>query len=335
MKKLILWLLLGVTLLGVLGSAAFFLLQNGEEEGGYKLYYLNQEEDKLMYEAGMAEESDSNALIAELYLLQQTLPEKNKDGLKLLLPEDVTLQNFSLDNELLTLNFSSGYTQMSVEREILVRAGMVRLFTQIQGVKRVQFQIDGEPLTNAEGQEIGSMTESRFVENSGKEINSYQKTTLTLYFADKDGGKLVPEERSVYYNSNVPLEKVVVEQLVKGPKDPEHMATLPSELNILSVTTQDQICYVNLDGSFATHFELATNVLDPELAVYSIVTSLADDCQVDKIQISVNGKTSVTVGTVDLGGLFSVREDLLKVEEEDGEETGETVEAAEAAETTE
>lgn len=317
MKKILVWILSILLVLGASGLAVFFLLWNGEEEEGYRLYYLSQEEDQLIPLVKDTDEQEPNALIMELYVLQQALPDKNPEEVKLLLPENVSLLNYTLENETLILDFSPEYLTMSTEREILVRAGMVRLFTQISEVRKVLFLINGEPLQNEEGIEIGPLSASRFVENSGKEINSYIKTTMTLYFADKEGTCLLPEERNVYYNSNAPLEKVVVEQLVKGPKDPEHMATLPQELNILSVTIQEGICYVNLDANFKSLLEAPNTVLNPELAVYSIVNSLTDVCQVNKIQISVNGQTNVMVGPVELGTLFSANQDLIGTEEEE------------------
>lgn len=306
MKKIITWILCAFVMIAALGISLFFLFPGDDEEEGYYLYYLNQEEDALVQIRGKAEESDSNALVAELYLLQQMPPEGKKNAqLGLLLPADTTLLNFALEEGLLSLNFSSGYLTMDREREILVRAGMVRLFSQIQGVKKIQFFVEDQPLRNAEGIEIGSLTAGRFVENSGKEINSYMRTTMVLYFTDSSGTKLVPEERNVYYNSNVPIEKVVVEQLVKGPKNMENRATLPSELNILSVTIQEGICYVNLDDSFKNLLEISSSVLDPELAVYSIVNSLAEVCGVNKVQISVGGTTNITIGGMQLETLYT------------------------------
>lgn len=306
MKKIITWVCCILILIAALGTGLFFLFPGDDEEEGYHLYYLNAEQDSLVERTGKAEESDPNALVAELYLLQQMRPEgKKNEELQLLLPQGTTLLNFALEEGLLSLNFSSEYSSMEKSREILVRAGMVRLFSQIQGVKKILFYVEDQPLKNADGNEIGALTAGRFVENSGKEINSYLKTTMVLYFTDASGTKLVPEERSVYYNSNVPIEKVVVEQLVKGPKSVDNRATLPSEMNILSVTIQEGICYVNLDGSFKTLLEISSSVLDPELAVYSIVNSLAEVCGVNKVQISVDGKTNITIGGMELSSLYT------------------------------
>lgn len=315
MKKIILWICAAVLLLGAVGTGIFLFFHHEEEDDGYQLYYLNEEEDELVSWSGIAEESDPSALVAELYLLQQTLPEKKKgEEVKLLLPDNTYLLNFSLDGEVLLLNFTAGYEDMTAEREILVRAGMVRLFSQIPGINKIRFLIEDQPLCNPDGTEIGFMTAASFVENSGKEINSYMKASMTLYFTDIEADKLVPEERTVYYNSNVPFEKVVVEQLVKGPKKVENMSTLPPEMNILSVTIQDGICYVALDNSFKNLMEMTNNTLKSELAVYSIVNSLAEVCQVDKVQISINGKTNVEVGAFKIDSLLSPRKDLIKEE---------------------
>lgn len=75
--------------------------------------------------------------------------------------------------------------------------------------------IDGDPLKDSKGREIGTMTADSFLENSGREIYQYQYATLTLYFANEAGDHLVKETRRVPYSTNIPLERVVVEQLMK------------------------------------------------------------------------------------------------------------------------
>lgn len=127
-----------------------------------------------------------------------------------------------------------------------MRAGLVRTFVQVPEVERVTLLIDGDPLKDSKGREIGTMTADSFLENSGREIYQYQYATLTLYFANEAGDHLVKETRRVPYSTNIPLERVVVEQLMKGPKEDGHYAVLPDTMNVLSVTTSDRIAYVNL-----------------------------------------------------------------------------------------
>lgn len=170
----------------------------------------------------------------------------------------------------------------------MARAGLVRTFGQIPGVEFIRINIEDAPLTDDADNEIGLMTPESFVENSGKEINTYQDVTMTLYFANEDGTKLEPEQRKVYYSSNVPLERVVVEQLIKGPKESGHYATLPTDTNILSVTISDGICYVNFDEKV----QQTTVGAKADTAIYSIVDSLVQVCQVDNVQFSINGETN-------------------------------------------
>ena len=306
MRRFLLCLLAVLAAAGLVGCAVG---GGGKSGTQYRLYTLNAAHNQIVersYEpAGQTEEE----LILEFSAAIQTASEDTEA----LLPEGVTVQSYHLENGLLTLNMSEQYGQMDRSREILVRAALVQTFLQIECITRLEIQVDGEPLTDFSGAEVGPLDEDSFVVNSGKEINTYENTQLTLYFADEEGEHLLPEQRSVYYSTNLPLERVVVEQLVRGPSEDGHFATLPAELNILSVTTSEGICYVTFDESFTASAAL----LDPELELYSIVESLAASCRVDRVQFSVNGKNDVLFGdTMDLSQIYEADGHLI----EDGEE---------------
>lgn len=96
-------------------------------------------------------------------------------------------------------------------------AAIVQSLLRLDGVNAVSLSVDGEPLKNADGAVIGLMNEDDFVENTGSSLSSYQSGTLTLYFANKKGDKLVEQKMDVRYSSNVPKEKLIVEKLMQGP----------------------------------------------------------------------------------------------------------------------
>lgn len=137
---------------------------------------------------------------------------------------------------------------------------------------------------------IGPLNEESFVENAGNEINAYTMTTLQLYFANETGDKLVGERVEVHYSSNMSVEKLVVEQLIKGPITKDAYPALPPETKIVSVSTKDGICYVNLDKGF---LEQGYDVLEL-IPVYSIVNSLTELPGISKVQILINGETNLT-----------------------------------------
>lgn len=254
------------------------------EENGFRLYSINEEEFSLVSRSYQPEAEDMEDFMEELLKLS-----REEDSL--FLPENVSVNAYSLEGDILTIDFSGEYANLSIEEEILYRAACVRNFTQIPNVRYVQFLVNGEVLSDSSGNPVGVMSADSFLEYSGKEINSYQYVEMELYFADsEDSSKLVAEERSVYYNSNSTLEKAIVEQLVKGPQKEGHLATLSPSTRIVSVSVADGIAYVNLDEKFL-------NDLLPvgeEVPIYSIVNSLIAAGNVSKVQISVNGDSKLT-----------------------------------------
>lgn len=223
-----------------------------------------------------------------------------------LMPENVIVKSYSHVGNILTLDFSKAYYRMSAADEILARSGYVKTLLQLDTVTNVIFTVEGEPLVNSKGKEVGRMNGNTFIENAGKSVNSIMSRQITLYFADESGTILVPEGRSIYYNSNKPLEWAIVERLIAGPKSEACYRTMAADTIILSVFVQNNVCYVNLSDSSQS----AVPVSD-EALIYSLVNSLTGNCDIDKVQISINGNTDVMLGGVNINQLFEENKDLI------------------------
>jgi germination protein M len=92
------------------------------------------------------------------------------------------------------------------------------------------------------------------------------------------------------YNANVAVEKVVVEQLIAGPTEEGFYPTIPKDTKVMSVTTKDGVCYVNLDTGFTGQ---GYDVLGA-VTIYSIVNSLTELPGISSVQLLVNGETNIT-----------------------------------------
>lgn len=263
--------------------------QEGEElsQGKSYMYYLNVEETKLVQEVHSFAGSDPKEEIEERMKLLKKQPDQQNR--KMLLPKELKILGWELKEDVLWLDFERAYLELGVTKEVLVRAGLVQMFTQIDGVSHVGFLIEGKEYQDQQGNPVGIMDGDSFVEYSGKEINAYQYVAMDLYFADAKGKELKKEERNVYYSKNTPLEQVVIEQLLRGPKVKDGYPTIPAETKILSVTSVDGITYVNLDSAFLK----TTLPVQPEVVIQSIVQSLLDSGDTVKVQIAVNGDTKV------------------------------------------
>lgn len=295
-------------LLLLMGGCAAAATENTAGDAMY-IYYVNIEESKVVQEEYYPQAEDTTGQIQELC---DELARNPADGQSLaLLPEGVTVTSWEINDDTLRLDFSINYDSIETPREILIRAGIVRIFCQFDEVNAVAVTVAGQELLDSQGNEVGLLTEESFVEYSGKEVNAYQYVTITLYFTNETGDKLVKEERKIYYSKNTPLERVVVEQLVKGPKNSENHAVVPAETKIIGVSVMDRIGYVNLDKNFV---DMALPIQE-NIAVQAIATSLVESCNVEKVQISVNGETKLDFReSISLDQFFEP-DDSLKEEE--------------------
>ena len=313
MKKF--WTSMALLLLvsGVLSGCKISDLQKKEiKEAKYHLYYISSDEAELVEDSYEPKEETPQAMLKEL--MQFLKADEACTGCLTLLPPDVKVTTHAITEGTLTLDFNEAYKNMNPTREVLTRAGVVKLFVQLPDIKYVKFTVEGKELADSNGMPISIMNNETFMEYSGENINSYQYATIELYFTNHDGTKLIPEERTVYYNSNVPLEKVVLEQLRKGPTTEGLYPTLPENFTILGVTTDSGNCYFNLDSAFMDN---ALPLADSSIAIYSIVNSIVDDCRAKKVQISINGENNLVFkDSMSLDQFFAKENKLIQKEEQ-------------------
>lgn len=291
MKKLICMILSAVLSCILLAGCKVEVREDKKEAGNsYYFYYINRDATGLEKEKYEPEEESADFMLKDL---MQRLNNKAMEGERInLLPEEVGMTSYNIADSTLVIDFNSNYYKMSRAREILVRSGVVKTFLQVPGFSSVQFTVNGKELLNSKEQPVGSMTNTTFAELSGTEPDAYCYGTFTLYFTDKTGKKLVEEQRTVRYKRSIPKERVILEQLMKGPMEKGHYPTIPENTGILSVVTADRVCYVNVDSVFSAY---ALDVAD-KIPVYSVVNSLLSTIEADKVQITVGDDKEGTFG---------------------------------------
>ena len=289
----------------VLGAVAFSGCGKKETESKYKIYYINEEQGEVLAESFVPSEETTQTMLEEM---TEKLNKKNAEG-HTLLPEIIEIQSCVDDDGMIRVDFNQEYHDLNPVDEVLLRASIVKDYVQIPNIYLVTITAEGTPIVDSQGQEIGAMSLDSFLENTGKEIMAYQYKELNLYFTNEEGNQLVPEARQVYYNGNTPIEKVIVEQLLRGPGESGHYATLPSDTRIVGVSVADGIAYVNLGKQFVDE----ALPVDAQIPIYSIVNSLIDAGNVSQVQISINGDTSLLFkDKVDMNQLFQVNHELEK-----------------------
>ncbi len=313
-KSYALYLLLLILILGGCSSS------RGEQKS-YQIYYLDRNETHIVPVEFVSEAfgADTETKVNEL-LFQLASPTDQVDyqpvisGFKVL--------GFQLLEEQITLNLSVEYRELEPIQEVLTRAAIVKTLTQLEQITYVTIQVNGENLLDNGGETVGIMTADTFIDNTGEEMKNYEETEVTLYFANSAGDGLIKVNRTLMYNTNISKEKLVVDQLIKGPLQQSNLVSggifpvLNPQTRILSVNVKDGICYVNLDSSFlATPYNVSTDVI-----IYSLVNSLTELPGVLKVQLAVEGETKIRYQEVhDLSVPFEPNAQIVQSPDGEGE----------------
>ena len=255
------------------------------EEGLTAVYYINNDETKTeaYYVQIEAEGADE-----EVQALLDALATKDpKARYKAPLAMGFKVQNVDLQEGILTLDMSLEYKRLVFTKEVLVRAAIVRTLCASEYVDAIFFTVDGKPLKDHSGFEVGAMDAGTFISNDGNEINTYEEADIMLYFASADGNSLISVYRNKFYSTSMPLEKFVVDELISGPSsgvEGLYPSVNPS-ITVQSISTKDGVCYVNLSSDMLKPY----GNVPTAVSVYAITDSLCNLPNVDKVQILVDG----------------------------------------------
>lgn len=267
-------------------------------EKAYQIYYLNQPMTRLTAQNYNTATTDTEALIQEL--MEQLLQVPADLDVQVTLPEKVVYQGFRQEDMVLYLFFDNNYTSMKPEREILCRAALTRVLTQIPGIDYINIYSGNQPLLDTNGMPVGMLSTTDFVDST-TDVNAYEQAELTLYFTDESGAFLYPEIRTVMHNINTSVEKVILEELISGPESPDLKPTLDSGIKLLNVSVNENVCYLNFDAAFLNN----TLEVKDYIPIYSIVNSLSELSSVNRVQITVNGEhTMLFRDSISLNTLF-------------------------------
>lgn len=276
-------------LIGLLGLSGCKPAKPEQAEDTISVFYINKAETKITPVAhSITAETQKEQVKEAIEALRE-----NPVELSLRTPVNgYEIQKWEVRDTQLILDVSEEYRNIAPTTEVLIRAAIVRTMTQVEGIDHVAVTVKGEALTDSLGMPVGAMTADMFIDNAGNEINAYEKVRLKLYFANETGDKLVELSTDKVASSNISMEKLVVECLVAGPakETAEACPVINPETKILGVTVKDGTCYVNFDDAFMTQIYNVTG----DVVVYSIVNSLVELPNVNKVQIAVNGETNLT-----------------------------------------
>lgn len=278
MKKRLLILTVLLILSGLLAACK---KEEKKTEGiAVNIYYINTKTSGIVSEEYNMQSKDVDDQISELMEMMQSEP-KNL-VYRSALPANVTY-NFNLDKDKsLTIDFNTAYSQQTGLEEVLCRAAIVKTLTQIKGVDYIQFTVNGNPLTDANGSFVGILTADDFIDS----IEESTTFRAKLYFANSKGDKLIEYDTEIQYSGTASLEELVIKQLINGPTKVGMYNTIPEGTVLLNISKSEGICTVDFNEMFLEKLPTVTN----EVAIYSVVNTLVELPDINKVQFTINSK---------------------------------------------
>ncbi len=274
-------------LIGLLGLGVVACGEKEQEGTPVEISYLNKSETKIVPELHYLQGMTTKEMIVEVLTLLGAVPE-NKE-LEATLPGSINIVNYAYEGTQVTVALGEKYKELPKTTEVLTRAAIVRSLTSIPDVNYVMITVNGEPLLDTMGNAVGIMTADMFIDYAGqKSTDSYAQAKIRLYFANETGDGLIAINRSLAFNmdiSNISMERLVVEQLLAGPASDESYPTINPSTKLLSITVKDGVCYLNFSKDILTPINNVTS----DVTIYSIVNSLVELSNVNKVEISIEG----------------------------------------------
>jgi len=299
MKKIVSVLLIVMMLTGVFSACS-------KNTRKISVYFKDAQtnvlkEEKHEIEADKDSDSLELAKIAVSELIKGPQNEKNSR----VISKDARLLSLVINEGVATANMSSHFSEKNGAEKLLLIFALTNTLCSIDGIDGVVIQVEGKPIVrDSTGEEWGVLS------MSDMNLNTENKTTVKIYFPDKNGENLVIENRKIDTQQALSLEKAIVSEILKGPDSNKLSPVVADGTKLLGIETKDGVCYVNFSNEFKSKANFGSAAT--RLSLYAIINSLCELENVNSVQILVNGETGVEYGNDILDISYEANYDLVK-----------------------
>jgi len=277
MKKLLASVLLLSLLLAVAaGCAAASPTDGADSLTVYRIYTGSGSDDLVQAEACILQAGEYATPETALRLFASA---PRRSDLRSALNGGVELTDYTVTNGLITLELSDAFLGLSpIDRSLTAFCAALTLCS-LEDVDAVSIRVGDELLFSGLDAEGALLTDT--------DSDPYTRR-LRLYFADESGRWLVSEYHSLSLDENASLERYVIEELLRGPNDPTLSSAIPAGTDLLSCSTENGVCTVDLSAAFMEN--RPQTALGERLTVCSLVNSLTVLSEVDSVRILCEGQ---------------------------------------------
>ncbi len=301
MKKIFVLVLVVVLALPIFSACS-------QKSGEISVYFkdaatnnLNEEKRSMKNSKNASIEEKAKFAVGEL--IKGPANEKNAP----VISKDAALLKLEIKGGVATVNMSSHYLDKKNVDELLLRFALVKTLCSIEGIDGIVIQIEGNPLVDVDGKEVGLIKKTDVVDKYTTQVK--EEIKVKLYFPNMNELNLGTELRTVEVQNSLSPEKTVINELMNGPEDKSLSASIPKDTKLLDIETKDGVCSVNFSSEFIKN--AGSSSLETTLILYSIVNSLCELDNVESVQILINGESGAEFGNFVLDNTYEESIDLI------------------------
>lgn len=274
------------------------------------VYFYNTTQEKLVAESVVTEKNLQQATEEEMIVAVINALSKGPLVAPVPINFQMPVKDFKIDDKVVSILFSDEYSKLSTSDQIVTRVSLLYSLTELDFVDGVMFYVGDSEIVNGSGEPIGVLNRRSILTGAIDPKPPTNIKLITLYFAKQNSDKLYKETREVHINDTTPLEKYIVEELIKGPRSNDLIATIPKDTKI-DVKTESGVCQVDFSAEIKSKQFSSTK--SKELLLYSIVNSLTELDNIQKVIFLVDGKKQSEFTTdIDLSESFERNEEIIE-----------------------
>ncbi len=281
-KNILIFLTLILSAVLLLSGCSWLSINSGNTDVDAITYYI-EENGTTLVEKNVSLPDGSKEEKVE-YLINSLLnpPSKNISPIC----SGAVLKSVKIEDEIATVNFSKEFTDVKNPIYTLSPAALAKTLCSLEFISGVNILVEDLPALGIDGTPIGVIMKSDVAGNGLP--TGLIEANVKLYFPDEAGEGLNLERRKVLASASTTVEKVVVEELIKGPKVDKNIAIIPNDVKVLSAETKNGVCFVNLSKEFISKFSSGST--GENLIIYSVVNSLTELDTVSSVQFLIEGE---------------------------------------------
>lgn len=268
-----------------------------------KIYFANEDNDRLVTEdRQLAIGAEVNKYTA---VLRALLNGPENDNYRINISPNTKVYGTIKQGDKLIVDVNDDFTKFDGSMaETLGVGAFVNTLTQFEEIDEVKILVEGEELKGPSGKARGWMktfpmqaqttsqkTQPPAAAPTKTQTQSVVKRNVTLYFANQEATAVVPETRTISVPNNTTATgyiKMIVNELIKGPRNSELRRTIPAAATVNSVAVKGTTAIV--DFSSEMHSKHSKGAAGESMTINSIVNTLTELDAIIQVQITVEGK---------------------------------------------